>query len=380
MDRLCRAPINSSLWNIRTKVKPTPEIRSRDLPFNKPSATVLVSASNGANGGNGAINIKHISEQKDRLLLTAVKRALYTTEQEQGPGQVAFRVAYQGIPGAYSEEAALATHPGCQGLPCHTYAAALQSVESRVADRAILPVESTVEGSIHRNYDLLLDHRLCIVGEIHYPVYYCLLAPPGVDREEIKRVMAHPLALSQCRRTLKTLGLANVSMQTSDDTAGAAECVSRNGPRGTAAIASARAAEIYGLRVLARGIQDESCNFTRFLILARDPIVPTADRPCKTSIVVAHDGELGVLFKVLSAFSFRDINLTKLESRPTKNRPLRVVGDGPAFVKEFHCVFYIDFEASLSDRRVQNALTELKEFASFLRVLGSYSVDATPKA
>uniref|UniRef100_A0A0C9S6U8 TSA: Wollemia nobilis Ref_Wollemi_Transcript_14292_1499 transcribed RNA sequence n=1 Tax=Wollemia nobilis TaxID=56998 RepID=A0A0C9S6U8_9CONI len=284
-------------------------------------------------------------------------------------------VAYQGVPGAYSEEAAMAAHPGCQGVPCRAYEAAVDAVERRGADRAIIPIESTLEGTLHPNYDLLLDRRLHIVGEIHYPVQYCLLALPGVGRGEIRRVMSHPLAVSQCRRTLGSLGLASVSKETTDDTAGAAQHVARAGLTDTAAIASARAAEIYGLRVLARGIQDEPCNFARFLILARDPFIPTGDRPYKTSIVVAHDGELGVLFRVLSAFSFRDINLTKLESRPRRIRPLCAVEEGSGVLKPFQYVFYIDVEASIADRRVQNALSELKEFATFLRVLGSYPTD-----
>lgn len=308
--------------------------------------------------------------------LSTLERALKERETQEG----AFRVAYQGVPGAYSEEAAMDFHPGCKPLPCPDYKAAVWSVERHEADRAILPVEGTVAGTIHPNYDLLLHHRLHVVGEIYFPVQYCLLVLPGVTRVEIRRVVSHPLALSQCEQTLASLGFGNASRQTTDDTAGAAEYVSRKNLRHTAAIASARAAEIYGLSVLARGIQDDYCNFTRFVVLAREPVASAADRPHKTSIVIGHEGgSVDVLFRALSAFSFRGINLTKLESRPGPGR--RTVtsnllrGEGGLNVKQFQHVFYIDFEASMADRRAQNALTELQEFTTFLRVLGSYPVD-----
>ncbi|XP_074558696.1 arogenate dehydratase/prephenate dehydratase 6, chloroplastic-like [Curcuma longa] len=289
------------------------------------------------------------------------------------------RVAYQGVPGAYSEAAAGKAYLNCEPIPCDQFEVAFQAVELWIADRAVLPVENSLGGSIHRNYDLLLRHRLHIVGEVQMPVHHCLLALPGVRKEYLTRVMSHPQALAQCELTLTRLGL-NVTRESFDDTAGAAEYVANNGLRDTAAIASARAAELYGLQVLADGIQDDSGNVTRFVMLAREPIIPRTDRPFKTSIVFAHDREgTSVLFKVLSAFAFRDISLTKIESRPHRHRPIRLVDDANVgTAKHFEYMFHVDFQASMAEPRAQNALAEIQEFTSFLRVLGSYPMDMTP--
>ncbi|KAI4322375.1 hypothetical protein L6164_022078 [Bauhinia variegata] len=288
------------------------------------------------------------------------------------------RVAYQGVPGAYSEAAAGKAYPNCEAIPCDQFEVAFQAVELWISDRAVLPVENSLGGSIHRNYDLLLRHRLHIVGEVQLPVHHCLLALPGVRKEFLTRVISHPQALAQCENTLTKMGL-KVAREAVDDTAGAAEFVATNNLRDTAAIASARAAELYGMQVLADGIQDDPSNVTRFVMLAREPIIPRTDRPFKTSIVFAHDKGMSVLFKVLSAFAFRNISLTKIESRPHRNRPIRLVDDANVgTAKHFEYMFYVDFEASMAEVRAQNALAEVQEFTSFLRVLGSYPMDMTP--
>ncbi|GMH07177.1 hypothetical protein Nepgr_009017 [Nepenthes gracilis] len=283
------------------------------------------------------------------------------------------RVAFKGIPGAYSEDAALKAYPQCETVPCDEFEDAFKAVELSLADKAVLPIENSLGGSIHRNYDLLLRHRLHIVGEVQLPVPFCLLALPGVRAEQLKRVLSHPQALAQSDRLLNKLGVVRESV---DDTAAAAQFVAANSLRDAGVIASARAAEIYGLDVLAEGIQDDPDSITRFLVLARDPIIPRTDKPFKTSIVFALEEGPGVLFKALAVFALRHINLTKMESRPQRKRPLRVVDDlDTGSAKYFDYLFYIDFEASMAEPRAQNALGHLQECAAFLRVFGCYPID-----
>ncbi|KAJ7546957.1 hypothetical protein O6H91_08G062500 [Diphasiastrum complanatum] len=286
------------------------------------------------------------------------------------------RVAYQGVPGAYSEAAASKAYPNCEAVPCDQFEAAFEAVELWLVDRAVLPAENSLGGSIHRNYDLLLRHRLHIVGEVQLAVHHCLLGLPGAKKEDLCRVLSHPQALAQCENTLVKLGVAREAV---DDTAGAAQFVATLNHMDTGAVASSRAAEIYGLDILADGIQDDLDNVTRFLMLAREPIIPRNDRPFKTSIVFSLEEGPGVLFKALAVFALRNINLTKIESRPQRKKPFRVADDtNNGSTKYFDYLFYIDFEASMADPRAQNALGHLQEFATFVRVLGSYPMDLVP--
>uniref|UniRef100_A0A6N2LKW5 Arogenate dehydratase n=1 Tax=Salix viminalis TaxID=40686 RepID=A0A6N2LKW5_SALVM len=322
-----------------------------------------------ASNSNGNSSIKPHQPQKPLTITDLCPAPMHGSH---------LRVAYQGASGAYSEAAAGKAYPNCEAIPCDQFEVAFQAVELWIADRAVLPVENSLGGSIHRNYDLLLRHRLHIVGEVQLPVHHCLLALPGVRKEYINRVISHPQALAQCELTLTKLGL-QAAREAVDDTAGAAEYIAANNLRDTAAIASARAAELYGMQVLADGIQDDSSNVTRFVMLAREPIIPRTDRPFKTSIVFAHDKGTSVLFKVLSAFAFRNISLTKIESRPHRNRPIRLVDDGNVgTAKHFEYMFYIDFEASMAEIRAQNALAEVQEFSYLLEGVRelSYGHDA----
>ncbi|XP_009358261.2 arogenate dehydratase 2 [Pyrus x bretschneideri] len=285
------------------------------------------------------------------------------------------RVAYQGVRGAYSESAAEKAYPNCEAVPCEQFDAAFEAVERWLVDRAVLPIENSLGGSIHRNYDLLLRHRLHIVGEVKLAVRHCLLANHGVEIEDLKRVLSHPQALAQCENTLTKLGLVREAV---DDTAGAAKHVAFHKLKDTGAVASSAAAVIYGMQILAQDIQDDSDNVTRFLMLAREPIIPGTDKPFKTSIVFSLEEGPGVLFKALAVFALRQINLTKIESRPLRMQPLRASDDSNGGLsKYFDYLFYVDFEASMADQSAQNALRHLKEFATFLRVLGSYPMDTS---
>ena len=367
------------------------------------------------------------------------------------------RVAYQGVPGAYSEGAALAAVPGCSPLPCDQFADAFEALSSGRADRAVLPIENSLGGSIHAVYDLLLRHRLHVVGEASVAVDHCLMARPGTKLEDVRRVSSHWQALAQVAAYLRNLNGGLVEPVVADDTAGAARALSLS-PSGSeaeeeegegnggksggfvgaeAAVASARAAELYGLEVLARSIQDNPANVTRFLVLAREPaLLPVSNSSSssaaakksknnkskknkgaaaaayRASVAVALPDGPGALFKILSVFALRDIDLTKIESRPLPPSVLEEMqrsglvagggggGDGSssaggsassvqsasssssspsspsssAAAGPFGYVFYVDVAANLADEAPQNALRHLQEIAPFMRVLGCYPV------
>lgn len=276
------------------------------------------------------------------------------------------QVAYQGEMGAYSEGAAVeALGAKIEPVPCESFEAVFEALTDGRADRAVIPIENSLAGSIHRNYDLMLRHDVHIVGEHIFRVRHNLLALEGVSIDELDEVLSHPQALSQCEHYLRDLG---VKTRATYDTAGSAKLVRQEGLQRSAAIASQRAAEVYDLQILARGIEDDPENFTRFLILAREPAAIEAtseatpqNRPMKTSIVFSLKDQPSVLFKALSVFALRDIDLTKLESRPLRGR-------------KFKYLFYLDFAGSVNEERAQNALRHLEEIAPMLRVLGSYGV------
>lgn len=286
-------------------------------------------------------------------------------------------VAYQGVPGAYSEMAANQACPGYDTLPCEQFDVAFESLSQWAADRAVLPVENSLGGSIHAVYDLLNRYKLHIVGETFVAVDHCLLALPGVEMKDIKKVLSHPQALAQTQEYTRQMG---VIRQEYDDTAGAAKMIAERQLMDCAAIASMKASELYGLNVLDRGIQDTKGNITRFVVLSREPTMASGSRPSdeyKTSIVFSLNEGPGVLFKALSVFALRDITLTKIESRPLRTSPL-VSADFDDEMKGssgFNYLFYIDFIGSLHDDNGRNALRNLEEFAKFVRVIGSYPRD-----
>jgi prephenate dehydratase len=269
------------------------------------------------------------------------------------------KVAFQGERGAYSEAAALAYfgEQAIEPLACDSFDVLFERVESGGADRGAAPIENSLGGSIHRNYDLLLRHNLHIVGEKVFRVRHCLIAQPGAALGDLKIATSHPQALAQCEHYLKRLGLA---IEPAYDTAGSVKLLRDSGRRDTAAIASRRAAEIYGMQILAEGIEDDTANFTRFLILSR--ATEQTDRPSKTSIVFSVRNVPGALFKALSVFALRDLDLTKIESRPIPG-------------KTWEYMFYLDFAGNIAEPAVKRALDHLGEIASPVRVLGSYARD-----
>lgn len=264
-------------------------------------------------------------------------------------------VAYQGEPGAFSQEAILQHFgPEADSLPCHGFEEIFAAVENGQAQLGLLPVENSQAGSINQAFDLLLDRDLRVTGEVKLRVHHCLLVPQGTLLSQVCRVRSHPQALAQCERYLKNRGWEPVPAY---DTAGAARELSETREPGTAAIASALAGRIYGLDVVEVGIEDSSDNTTRFFLLGREE--PPATVPSKTSLVFATMHTPGALYNALGEFARRGINLTKIESRPRRNRP-------------WHYVFYVDIEGHWQDEKVQQALITLLARAAFVKLLGSY--------
>lgn len=272
------------------------------------------------------------------------------------------RIAFQGTSGAYSEAAALKAWPGSEVIACDRFEQVFASVAEGRVSHGILPIENSIGGSIHINYDLLLQHDLPIVAETELTVVHNLLALPGTTVSGIKRVFSHPQALAQCEQYLRTL--SNVEIVATYDTAGSARLIKDGNLNDTAAIASARAAELFGLEILQAGVQDFADNITRFILIGRD--AKPLSEPDKTSIAFALYNGPGALFKALSVFALRGIDLTKLESRPIPGR-------------KWEYLFYADLTAARDDLKCARALAHLAEFAPMLRVLGSYpSFKAAP--
>lgn len=265
-------------------------------------------------------------------------------------------IAYQGEAGAYSEAAAFEHFdPPVETVPQISFEAVFQSVEDGTCDAGLIPIENSLTGSIHPNYDLFLQHHLLVVGEHYLPIHHCLITHPGVTLDEIRTVISHPQALAQCYSYLQSL--PNVKAEPAYDTAGSVKLLRQGADRAVAAIASRRAAELYGMQILAEGIEDHPANITRFLAVASDSAPSGQD--AKTSVVFSLDNQPGALFKALSVFALRNIDLTKIESRPLIGRP-------------WEYLFYIDFAGSTDDLVTTRAISHLEEYATMLRVLGSY--------
>lgn len=270
-------------------------------------------------------------------------------------------VAFQGEAGAYSEQA-VRNHFGAvaTSLPCRSFQDIFDAIHHERADHGMLPVENSLAGTVVPAYDQLVDHDLRILAEVIVRIEHCLMAPSGTALDEVQQAISHPQALAQCERTLQRLGIEPV---THYDTAGAARDLAADPRPQTAAIASELAAETYGLEILARNVEDLTINYTRFFVLGTEE--PVRQDPSKTSIIFSTRHVPGALYAVMGELARRGINLTKIESRPRRNRP-------------WHYLFYVDFEGHEDDRTVREALIGILKRASFLKVLGSYPAAPVP--
>lgn len=265
-------------------------------------------------------------------------------------------MAFQGERGSFSEEAAYKLlGRKIRVRPCEAFGDIFASVVSGRTKYCLAPIENTLAGSVYENYDLLLKHDLHIVGEVNLRIVHNLVAFAGTTRQNLKQVYSHPVALAQCNRFFAQH--AKVQKIPFYDTAGSVKMLAEKRLPGAAAIASRTAAAVYGARILQPHLEDHHENFTRFLLLSRNGAV--SRRASKVSIVFSTANLPGALFKCLSVFALRDIDLSKMESRPLRGRP-------------WEYFFYLDFIGNVKEERCRNALAHLAEVTNFLRVLGCY--------
>jgi prephenate dehydratase len=261
------------------------------------------------------------------------------------------KVSFQGERGAYSEDAAVSFFTQkIETIPLPTFAEVIDSTENDRTQYSVVPVENSLEGSVGESYDLLLSTSLTVVGEIYYRVRHCLI---GFDKlENIDTVYSHPQALGQCRKFIQKYKLKTVPAY---DTAGSVKIIKELNKKNISCIASKKASEIYGVPVIAEGIEDNNNNYTRFLVLSKKK---SADGD-KTSIIFSVKHEAGALFNILKEFNESKINLTKIESRPNKSTPW-----------EYN--FYVDFDGTQDEPKIKELLSKINKQSLFLKVLGSY--------
>lgn len=275
------------------------------------------------------------------------------------------RVAFQGEFGAYSEEAVRCLVPGGAPVPCPSFEAVFDRLVGHEVDLAVIPIENSRFGSVAVNYDLMAEHDVHIRAECPLRICHQLLALPGTQLDALHTVRSHPQALGQSMAWMRS-HLPGVQIVADYDTAGAAKRVRDEQRTGEAAIASRRAADVYGLEILASDLEADATNSTRFLLLARGPEGPPPenDRPGKTSLVFTLPlAAPGALYRALAAFAHRDVDLYRIESRPRAGMPGQYR-------------FFVDVAGYATERPLQRALRHLDEMADTLRVLGSYP--ATP--
>jgi prephenate dehydratase len=277
------------------------------------------------------------------------------------------RIAFQGERGAFSEEAALKLlGAGVTLVPCVTFDATFSAIRRQAADYVLAPMENSLAGSVHRSFDLLVESGLHIVGEVIIPIAHNLIGLPGASLERLASVESHPVALAQCEQFF--IEHPRLKRIPAEDTAGSVREVMRAGDPTRAAIASQRAAELYGAMILQEHLEDDRENYTRFFLLASSAAqpqeFPAAD---KISLVFQLAHKPGALHHALEPFARRNINMMKIESRPVRGRP-------------WQYRFYLDLQAAASDPEFAAALSELAQYALELKVLGSYKSAETAPA
>ena len=265
------------------------------------------------------------------------------------------KVAFQGEMGAYSEVAVYKCFGAeVQPVPCKSFQEVFSRVDSGIVDYGVLPIENSIEGSVNQVYDLLLTHNLMICGEVVIKVEHCLIGNPNSNLNRLKRVYSHPQALAQCSNFLERLKCEIIPTY---DTAGSVKIVKERGLIDEGAIASERAAEIYGMKILARDISNYPDNYTRFVTISKIDAPPSGND--KTSIIFSVRHAPGTLYDALGVFAKRGINLTKIESRPTRKKP-------------WEYIFYLDFEGHRNEPKCADALKELQAKTLFVKILGSF--------
>jgi chorismate mutase / prephenate dehydratase len=265
------------------------------------------------------------------------------------------KVTYQGETGAYSEMAVYKFFGSkAEPVPCKDFRDVFESVKTSAVPNGVVPIENSIEGSVNQNYDLFLAYDLKVCGEVAVKLAHVLIANPQARFEDIETVYSHPQALGQCRSYLERHKWDIIPAY---DTAGSVKIIKEKQLFNAAAIASEKAAGLYNMKILARDIADNPTNYTRFLVLAHEDAAPTGDD--KTSIIFSAKHAPGTLYHALGEFASRNINLTRIESRPTKTTA-------------WQYNFYLDFEGHRTEKRCAEALQALEKYAAFVKILGSY--------
>jgi prephenate dehydratase len=274
-------------------------------------------------------------------------------------GKRGYSAAFQGERGAFSHTAALKLlGKSIEAIPCTSFKNVFEALRDDRATHAVIPIENTLHGSVLENYDYLMEFGFPIRGETSVRISHHLIAMPETRYGEIRRAFSHPVALNQCRRFFAEH--PQIEPIPFYDTAGSVKMLAEEHPAGAAAVASEAAAAIYGGKILRRNLEDNRKNYTRFFLLTKQKTsLATATGAWKTSVAFGALNQPGALFKVMACFALRDLNLTKIESRPLPGKP-------------WEYLFYVDFAGSTDDQQVQRALHNLAETTQLFRVLGSY--------